>query len=257
MTNVELRTPAGIRTSFVQQLRLLGWSGRWAFLVLGLLGLLVAAGTMRADAHLGLPRMVVAAMFGLPAPVLWALFVWHGELPQRRSYHWSLPVPRPGHDLARIAAGAVWLLAAYLALAAVGAIVAATSGDWAHFASIGPAWATFFVGPLVLYLLTSPLALWSDSPTLRRSMVAFIGVAIVAAILQLEVYRHVAEAVFGRGWGLTTALIGGFLRQAGVETGAPGVLIVAALWLGIGLTATVFAATWRPADLARLARRRG
>ena len=256
MTNVELRTPAGIRTSFVQQLRLLGWSGRWAYLIISLLLLLAFTKTMHADALLGVPLVVVAGLLGLPLAALWALLVWHGELPDRRSYHWSLPVPQPGHDLARIAGGAVWLLAAYLALAAGGAIVAATSGDWARFASIGPAWTTFFAGPLVLYLVVSPLALWSNSVWLRRVLAAVIVLGIFGAIGQLDVYRRVAEAVFGPGWGLATALMGGFLRQAGLETGPAGERGAAALWFGIGLIATICAATWRPADVARLARRR-
>ncbi len=257
MTNVELRAPVGIRTSFVQQLRLLGWGGRWAYLVLGLVFLLVSCRMVRADALLGQPLVAVTAMVGLPLPALWALLVWQGELPHRRSYHWSLPVWRPGHDLARIAAGAVWLLAAHLALAACGAIVAAASGDWALFASIGPAWATFFTAPLVLYLVVSPLALWSDSPWLRRVLVAVVGLGFLAVVLELDWYQRAAGAVFGYGdgWGLGTALFGGFLRRAELETGPPGELGALALWLGIGLVATVIAATWRPADLARLGKK--
>lgn len=256
MTSAELRTPAGIRTSFVQQLRLLGWSGRWTTLVLALLFLLVVVGLTTIETQLGRPRVLVAAMLGLPAPVLWALLVWHGELPHRRSYHWSLPVPRPGHDLARIAAGAVWLVAAYLVLAAGGAIAAVASGDWARFAAIGPGWTTFFAGPLVLYFLVSPLALWSDSPTLRRGMVAFMSLGGVAALLDFEWYARAMEAVFGDGWGMTTALFGGFLRPPGMESPPPGELATAALWLAIGVVATVGAATYRPVELARFARRR-
>jgi hypothetical protein len=255
MTDADLHTPVGAGTSFAWQLRLLGWSGRWVYLVAALLLVLVAAKTLHADAVLGVPLVGVAAMVGLPAPVLWGLVVWQGELPHRRSYHWSLPVARPGHDLARVAAGAVWLLAAYLVLAGIGAILAATSGEWARFAAIGPAWITFFAAPLVLYLLVAPLALWSDSRWLLRVMVGWIVLGVCEAILQLESYRRVAEAVFGygNGWGLATVLFGGFLRH---EADGPSAASVVALWLGIGLVATVGAAVWRPADLARLLRRR-
>ena len=257
MTDVAPRTPVGLRTSFLQQLRLLAWSGRWAYLILGLLFLLGLVGALEVDVQLGRPRLLVAAIAGLPAPALWALLVWHGELPHRRSYHWSLPVSRPGHDLARIAAGAVWLLVAYLVLAASAALVTAATGDWASFAAIGPGWTTFFAGPLALYLVVSPLALWCDSPSLRRGMVAFVVLGGVATILELEWYRRGMAAVFGDGWGMATALFGGLLRPDEMESGPPGELAAAALWIGIGLVATVLAATWRPGDLTRLVRSRG
>ena len=256
MTIVDRRQPVGARASFVQQLRLLGWSGRWAYLILGLLLLLVVARTLELDRALGLPRVIVAAMCSLPVPVMWAILVWQGEVPHRRSYHGSLPVSRAGNELARIAAGAVWLVAAYLALAAVGALVAATAGDWARFAAIGPAWITFFAGPLVLYLLVSPLVLWSDSPALRRGVAAFLGVGVVAMILDFEAYSRVMEKIFGDGWGMTTVLLGGFLRLAQVESLSPQQPPATALWLGIALTSTVFAALFRPADLARLVTKR-
>lgn len=239
----QLRAPVGFWTSFMQQLRLLGWSGRWGVLVLGLLSLLVVAVSTRVDARLGLPAVLVAALLGLPAGLFWALGVWHGELPHRRAYHWSLPVSRPGHDLARIAAGGLWLLAAYGVLAAAGAVVAAMSGGWARFASIGPTWATFFTGPLALYLLTSSLALWSDSAGLRRALAAVIVMGFLAGILEIEPWRRVMVFLFGGDHGLGPALLGGLLRQGDADT---GVFIAAALWFAIGLAATVLASAFRP-----------
>src|SRR5688572_21236994 len=100
MTNIAVRAPVGIGTSFVQQLRLLGWSRRWVLLTLTLLFLLSLARLI--DTDFGLPRVHVAAMLGLPAAACWALVIWHGEFPNRRSYHLSLPVSRPMHDLARV-----------------------------------------------------------------------------------------------------------------------------------------------------------
>ena len=241
----EPRTAVGFGISLVQQLRLLAWSGRWLFLFLGLLVLLVIAGTTDIASGLGLPPVLVAAMLGLPAPAIWAVAVWHGELPHRRSYHWSLPVSRAAHDLARVAAGAAWLLAVYLALAACGAVLAATNGAWPGFAAIGWAWITFFAGPLVLYLLISPFVLWSDSPWLRRGVTAFIALGFLATVLDVAVFGDVLQAVFGPGWGLSDAL---FVLQA--EGGTT------ALWLVIGLVATAAAATWRPEEIARAARAR-
>lgn len=245
------RAPVGFGTSFVQQVKLLGWSGRWAALMLGLIAALVIA--VRIDRDVGLAHVHVAAMFSLPAAALWAFAVWHGEVPYRRGYHWSLPVPRAAHDLARVAAGALWLLLAYVVFASAGALVALGTGKWQRFAAGGAPWVTFFAGPLVIYALASPLLLWSDSPTLRRILVVVILGSGVATVFELDGYIAVLELLFGGGWGFSTAVLGGFQHQAEVEV-ASGTR-EAALWLGLSALLTFGAAWWRPADVARKLRR--
>jgi hypothetical protein len=40
---------------------------------------------------------------------VWPAFLWRDEGPAQRRYHWSLPADRGWHDLARVAAGAIWI----------------------------------------------------------------------------------------------------------------------------------------------------
>lgn len=116
---------------------------------------------------------------------------------------------------------------------------------------------------VLLDLVVAPLVLWNESANLRRGIVLLfvLGIAAVATEFEPtlkpahEAFERVALAVFGDGWGLSNALMGGFLRQAGWERRGAGEGSATALWLGIGFAATVLAASFRPADVARAASR--
>jgi hypothetical protein len=207
-----------------------------------------------AAQRFGVPSVIVAALAALPFPAVWALFVWNGEWRQPRAYHWSLPVPRAAHDLARVAAGAVVLMGAYLVLAVAGALVAARHGGWERFAAIGPGWISFFAGSLASYLVFSPVALWCHSPAVQRGIVIFFAVWIVAAIVDLDAVNLVLDRLVWLGdWGIGPAIVGGFEREG--DVGGGGSLASAAVWIAVGIAVTCLAATWRPSDLARLVRR--
>lgn len=253
---------AGTWTSLRQQAWLLWKSRRWAFLVLAFVALLalISAGEEPSVA----PELLIAALVLLPAAPIWAMLVWSGEAPEGRSYHWSLPVSRPVHDLVRVALGAVALLAAYAILAAVGAIIAATAGGYDRFAAIGStAWAGFFFGPLILYLLVMPAVLWGDHPATRWTLGIVAGVPILAVVLQwigapisLE---PVAEIVFvTTRYSLGPAVLDGIVDAlVNLEAGAAGPptglwLTATVVWLVLGTLLTILAATFRPADVKRL-----
>jgi hypothetical protein len=209
---------------------------------------LVVAATTDISPALGLAPLVVAAMLASPAPALWALAVWHGELPHGRSYHWSLPVSRCSHDLARVAAGAVWLVASYATLAVAGALVAAGAGGWGSLVAIGSDWLPVFAGPLVVYLLIAPFAMWSDSIALRRILAGFLVFGVLAVVFDLRWHLRAAAAVFGEQSGLATAL---FAKRPEYDAQLAPTL----LWLAIGALLTVAAATWRPGEPTKLFRR--
>lgn len=246
-TNEELRRPAGVATSFRQQLWLLARSGRLGLLIVGLLLVLVIARRVELSGELGASetrRFFFASMVALGGAPLWALVVWYGEWPLRRSYHWSLPVPRAGHDLARVAAGVTYLLVSWSALAIIGWL---SRGDTV----IGlPALASFFSAPLILYFLITPLVLWSDSRVVPYGFVLIL-VGAFAVLVEFAPIANIFLAVFESSWGIESAIYGGF-READVIAGPSS---ATAIWLAIGIASTVFAAIWRPSDLARLATR--
>lgn len=264
-TNVgvrELRPAPGIGVSFRQQAWLLGVSGRWVFLILGLLAVLMLIGL--SDVPHEVPRILITAELALLGGVTWAVMVWHGEGPDRRSYHWSLPVPRPAHDLARVALGAVYLLGVCAVLAGAGAIAASVNGTLDRFAAIGPeAWANFFVAPLIVYLLVSPVALWSDYPITRWVAAIIFGVGLLAVILSWQGLPLLGEGmnkIFeAEHWGLAAALFAGIQREVSASMELPALVdlwwTAAVLWFVLALGLTLFAGIYRPDDLRRFVRR--
>jgi hypothetical protein len=81
--------------------------------VVGTLAVIAAGTDGKADFDL-LDFVFPAFVLGLVAP----LGVWKGEGPSRRSYLWSMPVPRPAQTLIRVGTGWLWVMlvvAVYLA----------------------------------------------------------------------------------------------------------------------------------------------
>lgn len=270
-TNVmarELRAARGIGTSFRQQVWLLGVSGRWIYLVLGLLAVLLLIA--RSDTPREIPRILFVALIALPVGAIWAIAVWRGEGPNRRHYHWSLPVPRPAHDLARVAVGAMYLLGALAVLAAAGVLTAFMDGTFARFASFSAeAWANIFVAPLIVYLLVTPFMLWSDYAITRWVIWIFFGLPFLAVLTvrawqRFEFVGWALDQTLGEGdWALGTALWTGTLRAIEESIEATGGSVswsgdlwwtAASLWLVLGLALTLFAGIYRPDDLTRLVR---
>jgi len=253
----EGRRATGIGISLRQQAVLLGASGRWAYLILGLLALLLLLGT--TDIPREAPRLLILAQFALLAGVTWAVMVWFGEGPDRRSYHWSLPVSRPAHDLARVSVGAAYLVGICAVLAGAGAISSVFNGTLDRFVGVGAvSWVNYFLTPLIVYLLVMPVVLWSDYAITRWVFGIVLGMGLLAAFfgwqgvsLPGDVMRTAFEA---QRWGLGPALFDWSLAMAGPSP-AGAVWTAEVLWLAVGLGLTVLTAVFRPDDLRRLARR--
>lgn len=259
-TSIETRTVrrgAGIGVSLRQQTVLLGVSGRWVYLVLGLLALLMLIGLSGLPREV--PRMLVIAQLALLGGVTWAVMVWFGEGPDRRSYHWSFPVPRPAHDLSRVGGGVVYLVGICAVLAAAGAVAASMNGTFDRFATFGAeSWASFFVTPLIVYLLVTPVVLWSDYAITRWAFGTVFGLALLAVILAWQGFHLPADLmrtiVEAEQWGLGPALFDWTLHMVGptpVDANWPA----AALWLALGFALTLVTGMYRPEDLQRLVRR--
>ena len=252
----DVRRATRIGASLRQQTILLGASGRWAYLILGLLALLLLLGM--TDIPREAPCLLILAQFALLAGVTWAVMVWFGEGPDRRSYQWSFPVSRPAHDLARVAVGAAYLLGICAALAGAGAVSSALNGTFDRFGSVGAAsWVNYFLTPLIVYLLVMPVVLWSDYAITRWVFAIVLGMGLLAAFLGWQgvslpgdVMRVAFEA---EHWGLGPALFDWSLAMAGPEP-AGAVWTAEALWFAVGMGLTVFTAVFRPDDLRRLVR---
>lgn len=260
-SSIPLRAAAGVLTSFRQQFWMLGRSRRWLYMAASLLVVIPLVGSVGFGAH---PHtFVVAAYFAILAGALWPLGVWAGEQPARRGYHWSLPVSRPAHDLARIAAGAVHLVGACTILAAVIVLFAAADGTFPSLAaSPAIAWANFFLAPLIAYLLASPIILWSEYAVTRWIIGTLIFFGVTGMLLQ-GVFLFPLEAVLWPVFlhptlGLTYALTGmadQAFTDAMARTSAPapgGWWRAVAFWLLVAAVVNSLAARYRPDDLARL-----
>jgi hypothetical protein len=261
-TDTRFHTPrasAGSWISLRQQTSLLWASDRWVYFGLGLAAVLaLVGGTGLGDELL---RTSTMAFLPLPAAGIWSMLVWWREGPDRRSYHWSLPISRPIHDLMRVLAGAVILLGCYAVLAFAGWLAAHAQGNFDHLAALWPqSWASYFVGPTIVYLLVSPLVLWSDYAITRWAYGVILAVPGLAVILGFQgidfLQRGVHAVLLTPEWGLGAALGSGFV-DGGVPVAAHVVWPATVLWLTLGLALTAFFAIYRPADLTRLVRLRG
>ena len=251
-STLDARKPAGFGTAFLQQLWLLGMSGRWIYMILGPIAFLMLILLHTGD----LPgTTMLMALIAVAASAFWSVTVWYNEGPARRDYHWSLPVSRGTHELARVIAGAAWLLAVCGLLAVVGLAADVMNGT---IGSLPPelaekhygtrAWAFFFASPLVLYFLVTPLTLWSDYRITRwmiASWVVFVFVALWTQSMGFHQLAHGLEFVFGSdGWSLGDALMPGL---AAADAG--NALL---FWLAFGLTLTTATSMFRPDDLRRM-----
>jgi hypothetical protein len=125
MTSIPWHTTPRARPSWLRlvgiQVGLVARSGRWIELIGGAVALYVLAvfGPALGDASADGRAWGQWALYCLPLVAVWPSLLWRGEPLGRRNYHWSLPVSHGAHDLARIAAGGLWVLI-LVAMLAVG-----------------------------------------------------------------------------------------------------------------------------------------
>ena len=154
------------------------------------------------------------------AAFLWAFFwpfrVWRQEPPQKRGYHWAMPIERRLHDLLRVAAGLALLPVIVAIFAVVAVATAAMSGHTAVFPSWGGLfWLDLFAAPLVIYLLVSIPVVGSRHPVAWLWGTVGVCAALVSllqAVGLIGLLAPVAHLFLGR-FGLFTTLGGPIVSE--------------------------------------------
>lgn len=255
--------------SFARQFRLLWTSRRPIMLLVAVLGLLALIGPPFIDTDMQVARLLpIWWVLVLIGPV-WAFAVFNNEGPGNRMYHWSQPVPRWIHSLARVAAGAAWLVVVYVVLLGAGLLFGAMDGNaWQYFQLPVAAWANFFTGPLIGYLGVSILAVISDHPIRWFFGLVFLLPLVMGLVLNAlgldRVMEVLAQPVTHSQWGLGQALAGAFGSSAMsvmaeaigmAEQAMPefrGWWVAMGLWLVLFGGLTVLVSTRHPDTLPRL-----
>lgn len=203
--------PVGFGGAFRRQFGLLWQSRRPLLSLIGLLAVLALAGEPWNQDLLA--RLLTAGPIWLIfAGPVWAFSVFHNEGPSNRLYHWSQPVRRDLHTMARLTAGAAWLVIMYAVLAAAGLLMAAIEGTAWQLAAIGfSGWANFFTAPLIGYFAVAVLTVLSDYPLRWFFGLIFLFVATLSLMQQWLGWDRVVEFVFTplglAEWGVGRILI--------------------------------------------------
>lgn len=188
--------------------------------------------------------------------LFWPLSVWSGEPPGDRDAFRSLPVGAPGHELARVAAGALWLVAVSVTLLALVMLgLLATDRGGSLYAIRTLSWIHYATGPLTFYLLASWAALRARRP-LRAILLAIAALFVpfsIFASFEVQWGYDLFHAVIGGELSYTVAMSGPAEDIMGVTAGiharaGPNRMPAWAtvVWLAVGLGGVVIAARWRP-----------
>lgn len=221
MTSISLHPLPEQRTIASEQLSAVGIAlrkeGMVFFAALVILSALSIAGAIRAAGnphqHMGFSYGPGAAIPMMLVGLLLPFGVWRNENPERRSYHWAMPIARGPHTLMKVMSGWLWLMAAtavYLIfLVAVGAAMSYITGAFPHNGSAALwEWAIPFTAATVAYMLISIVVLASDHPW-RWIGGLVIGDIVIIGFLQALKMRDVTsmlESITNGYYGLNSAL---------------------------------------------------
>lgn len=234
--------------------RLMGRT-HWIAAVVTALLLAVMIGILGRNAALGQlsspPALTVfLGRIWQPAEIVfffWPLLVtWRGEAPSERGYHWSLPVRRSTHQLARVAAGWAWLVVAVVAGLLLGWIASAVMADGLALGPPGVIGAAL-LSLTVLYGLGTVFALLSDHALwwIVGSWAGLAALSAVAAAQQWTIVREGLRIVIESGSLSLSAAVSAPAVLAGVRGGSEALArpwAAALLWTAIALMAVVAAA---------------
>lgn len=186
-----------------------------------------AHGDRSPNAHMGFRYDSSGAIPMFLIGLLIPFGVWRSEDPARRSYHWSMPVARGPHTVAKLVSGWAWLMIAtmlyLLFIIAVAYAVSMITGDqpWQR-ATPGWEWAVAFTAPTLGYLLTSITVIGSDHPW-RWIGGILIGYGVLMAVLKsfgMEDFARALKTITDGRFGLNAALFGAVTQGArGITVG--------------------------------------
>jgi hypothetical protein len=254
--------PAG---ALVRQIGLLWTSRRPLLFAVAVLGVVALSGPpFRSLPGNGeIARLLPVWGFLLVTGPIWAFAVFHNEGPSSRLYHWSQPVSRTAHSLARVTAGAVWLVVVYALLLLAGFLFAMIDGNvWQLTGLPAGAWVNFFVGPLLGYLAVSILTIVSDYPIRWFFGIVFLLPLVVGlglnAVGLTGLLETLAQPLVNERWGFAFAVAAEFVYGSAAvlgETGLPQRVVwwpVAAAWTVLLTALVAFTASLHPDRLPRL-----
>lgn len=203
--------PVGFAGAFAHEFKLLWTSRRPLLLLVAAIGLLAIAGSPWAGGPLARLLMVWPVFLVIIGPA-WAFGVLNNEGPSNRHYHWSQPVPRHVHSLARVVAGLAWLWLVYGVVVAAALAFAGTEGNaWQLSELSGLAWMNLFTGALLGYLAVSVLTLASDHPMRWFFGLLFLlplSLGLIAEWLGLQtLVQALARPVTDASWGLGPTMV--------------------------------------------------
>jgi hypothetical protein len=204
--------PMGFGGAFTRQFRFLWTSRRPLLLFVGLAGILALAGEPWTDNPLARLLTIWPVWLIFVGPI-WGFAVFHNEGPGSRHYHWSQPVARDVHSLARVAAGLAWLWLLYALLIVVALVIGGLDGDLWQFTEVGLAgWVNYFTAPLIGYLAISLLTIPSDYPIRWFLGIIFLFPILVSLLDEwatLEsLVRTLLKPLSHPAWGLGITIIG-------------------------------------------------
>lgn len=211
------------RTLLTEQLRLTGFAlTREAVLAgaaLAFVCVFSIAMAVRYDDRLYFtPELLLATLFAAP---LLPFALWKGDKVFDRAFIWTLPVARQRAALAKVLAGAVWLMLAMLITFAALSLVALLSGGGigesrVRLLQVGadvvqarwgtPAWMWLmsFVGALILYFLGSALLLGLRHPLRWLAGTGVVIGTLIATIINLSPEGAIAQGLeHARIWLIT------------------------------------------------------
>ena len=254
MTTQVARTPwpVAVRAHF----GLLWWSRRARMLLMITLGMYAMLEAMLALLNSG-GQVEGVAMTFLPITDLvgvivmisagWGIAVWRGETKEQRVQMLAAPIDVSHHELARVAAGVLWLVITIASFVVLGVVVAGMKGAFAIFADVSwIKWLLLFTGPLLAYALIVPASTVTPRAmeiVLLSIMLFYMTIMILTAAGYAEFVQKIMEPVVMGRFGLNTALVGGGPRAGGTAMGAWS--LAYALWLSLASGALYAALRWR------------
>jgi hypothetical protein len=141
--------------------------------------------------------------------------VWRAEDPSRRAYHWSMPVARGPHTIAKLLSGWLWVMIAVtvylLCIIAIGHILPAITGEAARpGVTPGWEWVAAFTAATLGYLLTSIAVIGSNHPW-RWIGGLVIGYSVLVAVLNafgMPEAGRMLQTISDGAYGFKAALVG-------------------------------------------------
>lgn len=229
-------------------------AGIWAVYLLQILGDPWSADRLVSPGWAGLSFAVGA---------VWGTQLWNDEPPRARLYHWSLPLDTTANDLARLAAGALWLLLGVMAFLTIGFGFMLAFDDLTVIREVNPLlWLSFATSALIGYLLAATLAAFTGKALEIALLISIVTlVAVFELVMEgravgwLAPVGQVLSAVFTDRGGLLTAVAGMAARSSvtlgGAEAQSPWISVsttawlqAVVLWLVAGGSAYVLASSW-------------